>query len=298
MIKKIFIPFILLLSATFIYSLDVPDLKGYVNDYADMISSEAETELETKLKAFDDSDSTQIVILTIPSLEGDALEDFSIKVAEKWKIGQKNKDNGAIFLVSKNDRKMRIEVGYGLEGVITDLLAGRIIDNAASPHFRNGDMDKGFAAVIDALIGASKGEYTSDKLPEKSDSKDMTFPFMLFIIMIIIWFSISRIIPFKIRGWLGGVFGATSLPLFLFFNGLRIVFAFIILSIIGFVFGAIFTLIFSSSALRTGRAGRTFSRFGGFSSGGRSGGFSGFSGGSSFRGGGGSFGGGGASGGW
>src|SRR4030042_6206941 len=111
-----------------VFSITILQLKGYVNDYADMISSAKEKELEIKLKSIEDIDSTQIVILTVPSLEGNAIEDYSINVATNWKIGQKNKDNGVLFLVAKNDRKMRIEVGRGLEGVLTDLLSGRIID--------------------------------------------------------------------------------------------------------------------------------------------------------------------------
>ena len=274
---------------SFIYSLDVPTLKGYVNDYADMISSTTENEIESKLKSLEETDSTQIVFLTIPSLEGEALEEYSIKVAETWKIGQKNKDNGAIFLVSKNDRKMRIEVGYGLEGVITDLLAGRIIDNVAAPYFRNGEMDKGFIAVADALIGSSKGEYTADKLPSAKKTKEGTFPSIVFILIIVFWFNFSRIFPKGIRGILGGIFGFIIVLIFGIISGLAIV-GLIILCIIGFIFGLIFTLIFTSSRLARG------GYRGGFFSGRSGGGFS--SGGSSFSGGGGSFGGGGASGGW
>ncbi|MBI5097300.1 MAG: TPM domain-containing protein, partial [Nitrospirae bacterium] len=110
------------------YALDVPQLKGRVNDYADMISASAEARLEEELKSFEQSDSTQIVILTIPSLEGEVIEDFGIRVADAWKIGQAGKDNGVILIASKEDREMRIEVGRGLEGRLTDLMAGRIID--------------------------------------------------------------------------------------------------------------------------------------------------------------------------
>ena len=118
------------------YALDVPKLQGYVNDYGNMISQSVRTELENELKSFEQTDSTQIVILTIPSLEGEVVEDFSIKVAESWKIGQKNKDNGVIFLVAKQERKMRIEVGRGLESRLTDLMAGRIIDLVVKPRFK------------------------------------------------------------------------------------------------------------------------------------------------------------------
>ncbi len=289
--KKILIITLLFFSIYFVNSLDVPVLKGYVNDYADMISSSVESELETKLKAFEDSDSTQIVILTISSLEEESLEEFSIKVAETWKIGQKNKDNGAIFLVSKNDRKMRIEVGYGLEGVITDLLAGRIIDHITAPHFQNGDMDKGFTETVNALIGSAKGEFTADKLPSTNPSKQKNFPISIIVIITMFWFGFSKIFPLKIRGFAGGIFGIIIFLILGFIGGMALgVFSIIILSILGSVVGAILTLLFTAGNSRGGSSGGYFSS-------GSSGGFS-SSGGSSFSGGGGSFGGGGSSGSW
>ncbi|TRZ51770.1 TPM domain-containing protein, partial [bacterium] len=117
-------------------ALDVPQLKGRVNDYASMLSPETAQKLDAALSAIEKSDSTQIVVLTIPSLEGEVIEEFSIKVAEAWKIGQKNLDNGAILLVSKNDRKLRIETGRGLEGKLTDLISGRIIRSEIIPKFK------------------------------------------------------------------------------------------------------------------------------------------------------------------
>ena len=184
---------------------------------------------------------------------------------------------------------MRIEVGYGLEGVLTDLLAGRIIDQVAAPHFRDGEMDKGFIAVTDALIGTAKGEFTADNLPASKKSKEGTFPTIIFFIIVIFWFNFSRIFPKRIRGILGGIFGFIIVLIFGIIGGLAL-FGLIILCIIGFVLGLIFTLVFTSSRLARG------GHRGGFFSGSSGGGFS--SGGSSFSGGGGSFGGGGASGGW
>ena len=136
--KILFILFFVFLSCSGAYALDVPQLKGYVNDYANMISPQAAAQLENELKAFERSDSTQIVILTVPSLEGEVLEEYGIKVAEAWKIGWKGKDNGVISLVAKQDRKMRIEVGSGLEGKLTDLTAGRIVDLVVKPRFKEG----------------------------------------------------------------------------------------------------------------------------------------------------------------
>ena len=110
-------------------------------------------------------------MLTIPSLEGEVLEQFSIKVAEEWKIGQKNKDNGAILLISKNDRKIRIEVGRGLEGKLTDLLSGRIIQYEIVPKFREGNFDGGIEAGVNAIISVVHGEYTSSASDARSQKK-------------------------------------------------------------------------------------------------------------------------------
>jgi len=162
---KKMLPFLILLQLLLplaASALEVPELRGYVNDYAGMISPSTGAQLAEKLKAFEESDSTQIVILTIPSLEGEPIEDVGIKVAESWKIGQKGKDNGILLLVSKQERKMRIEVGRGLEGRLTDLTAGRIIDLVITPRFRAGDLDGGFTAGVSALIGAMRGEFQAD----------------------------------------------------------------------------------------------------------------------------------------
>jgi len=122
-------------------ALDIPKLQGYVNDYAGMISPETKKGLEAELQHFEATDSTQIVVLTVPSLEGEDLEGFSIRVADAWKIGQRVKDNGVIFLIAKEEKKIRIEVGRGLEGRMTDLMAGRIIDLVVKPRFKRGDFD-------------------------------------------------------------------------------------------------------------------------------------------------------------
>jgi len=121
-----------------------------------MISPSAKAELENELRTFEQTDSTQIVILTIPSLEGEEIEDFGIKVGDTWKIGQAGKDNGIIFIAAKQDRKMRIEVGRGLEGRLTDLMAGRIIDLVIKPRFKRGNFDGGFIAGVSSLIDANR----------------------------------------------------------------------------------------------------------------------------------------------
>ena len=140
-------------------ALNVPTLRGRVNDYADLLSDNTRSNIETKLAKLEEADSTQVVLLTISSLEDDVLENFSMRVAESWKIGQAGKDNGVIFTVSKNDRKMRIEVGYGLEGVLTDAIAGRILDRIVVPSFKEEDYDEGIEKGIDAIIAVVTGEY-------------------------------------------------------------------------------------------------------------------------------------------
>ncbi|WP_223267007.1 TPM domain-containing protein [Chlorobium phaeovibrioides] len=126
----------------------MPALSGRVNDYAGMISPAARRSIGAELERFEAKESTQIVILTVPSLDGDSMEDFSIRVAERWKIGRKGSDNGVLLIAARDERKLRIEVGYGLEGSLTDLTAGRIVDNEMVPAFRAGQMDEGFARGV------------------------------------------------------------------------------------------------------------------------------------------------------
>lgn len=140
-------------------ALDVPQPSGYITDVADLVDQGTELKIEQFLKDFEKSDSTQIAVLAIPSLEGESLDEYALRVAETWGIGQKSKDNGALLLVAHQDRKIRIEVGYGLEGRLTDLLAGRIIDNEIAPRFRSGDFEGGIVAGVVAMAEAVRGEY-------------------------------------------------------------------------------------------------------------------------------------------
>jgi uncharacterized protein len=154
--------FLLLCLSTLPFSagaFDVPPAQGYVNDFAGLLSPAARSQIETFLREFDASDSTQVVVVTVPDLQGEPVDMVALKFAETWQIGQKGKDNGALLLIGKEDRKMRIEVGRGLEGKLTDLLAGRIVDNEISPRFKQGDFDGGVAAGVSAIAQAVRGEY-------------------------------------------------------------------------------------------------------------------------------------------
>jgi len=175
---------LLLLCALPALALDVPQPGGYVNDLAGLLSPPAKLKLEQFLRDFEASDSTQIVVLTIPSLEDETVETYAVKVFETWKIGQKGKDNGALLLVAKQEHKLRIEVGYGLEGRLTDLLSGRIIDNEISPRLKQGDYDGGIISGVVAMAEAVRGEYqgTGRTSHKKRNSSPFGLLFLLFFL--------------------------------------------------------------------------------------------------------------------
>lgn len=289
--KKLILPFLFLLFLQLnISSIDLPPIVGYVNDYAGMISKKTELYLEEKLKNLEETDSTQVVIVTLPTLEGHPIEEISIKLAETTGIGQKKKDNGVLFLVAKAERKIRIEVGYGLESKLTDLLAGRIIDHIISPNFRNGDFDKGFIEGTEAIIATVKGEFAADKL-KRSNEKDLSFPITFLIITFIFISFIIQKSHFLIKGLIGGILGFSILLIILLFFGIPITLFFLLLLLFfGGGFGAIFMILLALYMTTPYTKKKSyFGNSGSWFSSGSSGGFSG---------GGGSFGGGGASGGW
>ncbi len=133
-----------------------------MHDEAHILTQPAIDKLEQQLIAYQDSTSNEIAVLIIPSLEGDALEDYSLRVVEKWKLGKKNKDNGVLLLIVADEHKIRIETGYGLEGVLTDAKASRIIRNEIAPHFRQNQYDEGVTAGVNAIVKAIGGEYKDD----------------------------------------------------------------------------------------------------------------------------------------
>ncbi len=153
-------------------ALEVPPLRGRVNDYAGLMPPEPARALDERLARFEQQTGHQIAVLTIPSLEGEDLEGFSIRVAEKWKIGKKGLDNGAILLIAKNDRKLRIEVGYGLEGILPDAIASRIIREIIVPHFRANDFSGGIESGIEAILKVTQGETIPEPMRRRSPSRD------------------------------------------------------------------------------------------------------------------------------
>ncbi len=212
---RVLLPAILLLAAGVVsgHATEVPYLGGRVNDNAGLLTSETSAALEAMLKAHEDSTSNQVVVLTVNTLEGEEIEPFAIRVAETWKLGQKGKDNGVLLLVSKNERKVRIEVGRGLEGSLTDLTCGRIIRHEIIPRFKEGDYDGGIRAGVSSILAAIAGEYTADIAGGGGDSIVDTgvnlFVFGFFLVIITpftlvavfsrgfpSWFLYAFLIPF------------------------------------------------------------------------------------------------------
>jgi uncharacterized protein len=136
----------------------VPPLAGRVTDLAGLLDAATRDGLERQLAAYEAKTSQQFAVLIIPSLEGDPIEDFSIRVVEKWKLGKAKEDNGLLLLVVPKDRKVRIEVGYGLEGNITDALSSRIVRQIIRPAFRRGAYAEGIVTAVEALMQAGSGE--------------------------------------------------------------------------------------------------------------------------------------------
>ncbi|WP_374313476.1 YgcG family protein [Dongia sp.] len=142
----------------------LPTLTGRVVDRADILSSSTEAALAAKIEAHEKATTDQIVIVTLSDLMGRPIEDWGLMLGRGWGIGQKGKDNGIVFLIAPNDRELRIEVGYGLEGSLPDATANEIIQSEIIPHFKQGDMEAGVVAGLDAILAALGGSYQPSPL--------------------------------------------------------------------------------------------------------------------------------------
>ncbi|WP_315701369.1 MULTISPECIES: TPM domain-containing protein [unclassified Bradyrhizobium] len=272
----------------------VPPLTGRVVDQTGTLAASDVASLNQKLKDLETRKGSQVAVLMVPTTQPESIEQFTIRVADAWKIGRKKIDDGALLVVAKNDRRVRIEVGYGLEGSLTDVTSRRIIDEDITPKFRRGDFAGGIAAGVDRIIGVIDGEPLPAPEPQASHGQDLDFetigsfaPFVLF--GAIMAGGILRALFGRLLGSAatGAVVGGLA---WLVVGSLA---AALLSGMVGF-----FIALIADSFAAFGPPGR--GRYGGGWSGGSSGGWS--SGGSrsdgGFSGGGGSFGGGGASGNW
>jgi uncharacterized protein len=148
----------LLLAVVAAGAVDVPYLTGRVVDNAEILKPATRERIAALAKAHEDKTSDQIAVLTISTLGGESVEEFAVRVFEAWKLGQKGKDNGVLVVVAPQDRKMRIEVGYGLEGTLTDVAASRIIRNVMTPAFKSGDFDRGIEDGVAAIVAQLEGQ--------------------------------------------------------------------------------------------------------------------------------------------
>lgn len=262
----------------------VPPLTGRVVDLTATLSADQAAALEQKLKAFEDRKGSQLAVLIVPTTQPETIEQYALRVVEQWKLGRKKVDDGALLLIAKNDRKLRIEVGYGLEGALNDATSKRIIDEVITPKFRNGDFAGGISDGADRILKVIDGEPLPAPKPE-GELPDLSligeyFPFLL--IVVLVGGGIFRAIFGRLLGSLVAG-GGVAFFIWFFLGALSI-------AAIGGLIAFVVTMI-GDSIVSSGGGGRG-GYGGGFSSGGSS------SSGGGFSGGGGSFGGGGASGSW
>ena len=283
------------LGLALVFQAALPALTGRVVDRAGILSPEEEARLTSKLEEIENQTSVQFVVATIPSLEDEPIEDYSIRLAEQWKIGQAGLDNGAIILVASTEKRVRIEVGYGLEPVIPDGLAGRIIRERMTPSFRSGNYYEGLLSAIEGLELAARREYPeAPERPRAAPSVGINLGVLLFTYFVV------GILGNAIGILLGIIAGALLFPLV--GGSLATLLGFWSLPAGGFL--GLVAVLFLRSLGRSGSWTYSGPRTGGYRGSGRGGfpggfgGFGGGGGGGGFRGGGGGFGGGGASGSW
>ena len=267
----------------------VPPLTGRVVDQTGTLSSADVAALTRMLQDFEARKGSQIAVLIVPTTAPEAIEQYSIRVAEAWKIGRKKVDDGVILLVAKNDHKLRIETGYGLEGALTDVAARRIIDEIITPRFRAGDFAGGISEGVKRIIAVVNGEPLPAPQPQQSfggDHIDFLFNPLVLIGVIVVG-GLLRTLLGRLLGSAatGGVVGVVA---WLAIGSLAF-------SLLAALLGFLFAMFAESVVSPNGRGGSWSGGGGSFS--GSGGGFSG-GGGGGFSGGGGSFGGGGASGSW
>lgn len=275
--------------------LEVPHLQARVSDLAGLLSPEEISALDAKLRDLEASDTTQVAVLIIPSLEGEVLEDFSERVATAWRLGQKGRDNGALLLIALKERAVRIEVGYGLEARLTDARSRRIIQDEIIPNFRQGNFYAGIDAGVAAITQTVRGEYQdSGRTGTGQRGAAKRFDWIIALLFPLLWILSAT-------GAVGGLFigGGAGVLLAYSLAGAGLL-PMIVGGILGAGVGSVLGFLVragsrSPSGHRSrGSGGPFIFPGGGFSGGGFSGG-GGFGG---FSGGGGGFGGGGASGRW
>lgn len=179
----------------------ITKLTQRVTDVTGTLSQAEIRTLENHLAIFEDSTSTQIVVVLLGSVAGESIEDVSMRIAEQNKIGSKGRDNGVLLLIAKDDRLIRIEVGYGLEGTLPDALASSIIRNEITPYFRTGNYYGGIVGGVNAIMSATRNEYTADQKGKRKE----TGGFPLLLVLLILFFVLNGLRRRNSGGFLGGM---------------------------------------------------------------------------------------------
>lgn len=188
----------LLLHPSYLAALDVPPLTGRVVDLAHVLPAQDTQQLSDQLKVHEENTGNQVAVLILPSLEGEPLEEFSHRVATTWKLGRKGTDNGVLLLVALKERKLRIEVGYGLEGTLTDLRSARIIRQEIVPRFKAGNIPEGVRAGTDAILKTIEGTYQAADDAQRPPSVDAN-AFESVVIGIVVGFMAGLILSQGLR---------------------------------------------------------------------------------------------------
>lgn len=259
----------------------IPDFSSWVVDTTGTLDTATKAQLEQRLAELNTTKGAQLAVLVVPTTGSEAIESYALKAFEQWRIGRKSVDDGILFLIAKDDRKLRIEVGYGLEGAVPDLLAGRIIREQVTPRFKEGDYAGGIVAGVDSLVGLINDEDLPPPASGAGSSDDDDIPWVVYAGLALF----ALLLPLGVSSLFIGAFLGMASGSFLI--GIAAAIAAFFISLLGAVLGIRNKATFSQASGR-GSSGGGFG--GGFGGGGSSGGFGG--------GGGGSSGGGGASGSW
>lgn len=181
--------------------------QGHINDFANVLSGQAKQEIEQTLSAYEAQSQNQIAVAIIPELKDETIETYAFKLFKDWGIGQKGKDNGVLFLISLKDREMKVEVGYGLEGALTDIESGNIVDNIVPSYFKAGDYTGGIKAGLDGIIQAIGSEVS---VPARKSSRNNADVGNYFWIAIGLFMWLTSILARSRSWWAGGVIGAVA----------------------------------------------------------------------------------------
>jgi uncharacterized protein len=270
----------------------VPNLQARVTDLTGTLTPDQATQLEQKLAAFEARKGVQIALLMVPTTQPESIEQYSIRVVEQWKLGRKKVDDGALLMIAKNDRALRIEAGYGLEGSLSDLVSNRIIQDIIVPNFKAGDFYRGVSDGLDAMMRVVDGEQLPAPAQQRRPGGGRGASGLETLLMI------GFVMVFVVGGILRAMFG--RLPAAVLVGGATGFIAFVLISsLIAAAAVAVIAFFFSLVIGAAGVGSRGYGR-GGWTPGGfgGGGGWGGGGGGGGFSGGGGGFGGGGASGRW